>query len=75
MKTIKIIFSCILILFICISCKNSNSVILSEMKESFAGNNFKIMVVDSCEYVCNGNWFSHKGNCKYCIERNNKINE
>ena len=38
--------------------------------------NVEIHVIDSCEYirVCSGSrsWGSHKGNCKFCAERNKK---
>lgn len=31
----------------------------------------KIFTIDSCEYIRVGSsWGSHKGNCKFCIERN-----
>lgn len=38
---------------------------------------YKIVVIDSCEYIeyngyQRGYLFSHKGNCKYCAERNRR---
>lgn len=39
---------------------------------------FKIIVVDSCEYIYSyegvdeGALFTHKGNCKFCAERSKK---
>jgi len=42
---------------------------------------FKIKIIDSCEYIEYDNGsimgdhvysITHKGNCKFCIERNNK---
>lgn len=38
------------------------------------GNSIEVIVYDSCEYVLFSNgqssWGAHKGNCKYCAERN-----
>lgn len=40
-------------------------------------NKFKIVVIDSCEYLYtdagnNGQTVFHKGNCKFCVERSKK---
>ena len=41
------------------------------------GNGVKILVIDSCEYIValggSSGWGTHKGNCKFCTERNIKI--
>lgn len=38
---------------------------------------YNIVIVDSCEYIRNGNYYgnviTHKGNCKYCQERMKKM--
>ena len=34
--------------------------------------NYKIITIDSCEYVKTINQLAHKGNCKYCAERRKK---
>lgn len=38
---------------------------------------FKIVEIDSCEYLISGvgpkRIFAHKGNCKYCIDRNKRL--
>ena len=34
--------------------------------------NYGIVIIDSCEYIIYGRKLTHKGNCKYCIERNKK---
>lgn len=38
------------------------------------GQPIEIITIDSCEYIYVGNgnasWGSHKGNCKFCTERN-----
>ena len=41
------------------------------------GANVYVYTLDSCEYVgwlkgTNGDWATHKGNCKFCAERNKK---
>lgn len=41
------------------------------------GVNVYVYTLDSCEYVgwlkgTNGDWATHKGNCKFCAERNKK---
>ena len=51
----------------------------SESKGQPAGNvdGYEIIVVDSCEYLIlpyyRGGVMVHKGNCRYCIERNKKL--
>lgn len=34
---------------------------------------YKIIVIDSCEYLRGNYQLAHKGNCRYCIERNKKL--
>lgn len=38
---------------------------------------YNIVIVDSCEYIRNENYYgnviTHKGNCKYCQERMKKM--
>ena len=38
---------------------------------------FDIVIVDSCEYIsgnyAHGGIMAHKGNCKFCVERNKKM--
>lgn len=33
---------------------------------------YKIITIDSCEYITTINQLAHKGNCKYCAERRKK---
>lgn len=40
-----------------------------------AFNEFNVLTIDSCEYIVDGYWMSHKGNCKYCAERRKKEQE
>lgn len=39
---------------------------------TYRGKSFNIIEVDSCEYIYINNWFSHKGNCKFCTQRKTK---
>lgn len=35
---------------------------------------YEVTVIDSCEYICTSYYkLAHKGNCKYCLERNKKM--
>lgn len=68
MGTTRTIFlSTIFLLFL--SCRNN-----VEHKEStfrVYGEDLIIYDIDSCEYIGNPtlNFFTHKGNCKYCLKR------
>ena len=59
-----------LLAMIMVGCENENS-------KSNKVDGFNIITVDSCEYIIRpyykGGVMSHKGNCKYCLERNKKI--
>ena len=37
------------------------------------GYTYEVSVIDSCEYFVNCYYMVHKGNCKYCLERNRKM--
>lgn len=49
-----------------------------KVKEIFTNVTYTVVVIDSCEYIIgtdnsayNGGFFlTHKGNCKFCAERN-----
>jgi len=77
MKTIIITLLCTTILYSC----NDNNVIQDKdvynVKLGRYGNEFKVVIIDSCEYIYTnegngGQCITHKGNCKFCIKRNNK---
>ena len=37
---------------------------------------FDIVIIDSCEYLLNRDMLAHKGNCRFCKERNkNRVGE
>ena len=37
------------------------------------GYTYGVTVIDSCEYFVTLNYMVHKGNCRFCIERNRKM--
>lgn len=48
-------------------------------KKESSMNEYEIEIIDACEYVKKfhtshtGYTFAHKGNCKYCMERNKQM--
>jgi hypothetical protein len=34
---------------------------------------FHVIRIDSCEYIQHSYGFAHKGNCRFCLERNKKL--
>ena len=67
-------FYTLLVAFIFCGC-NGNVQQKSTPYRLSGGIGVEIVTIDSCEYikVNNGNasWGSHKGNCKFCVERLN----
>lgn len=61
----------IIIIFLLASCEEKE-----KNKENYV-DGFHVVVVDSCEYICttrvHSGYMAHKGNCKYCLERNKKL--
>ena len=45
-------------------------------KENYV-DGFRVVVVDSCEYICTARvhrgYMAHKGNCRFCTERNKRL--
>lgn len=37
------------------------------------GYTYRVSVIDSCEYFVALNYMVHKGNCRFCAERNRKM--
>lgn len=77
MKKIFILMS---ILFATISCsKQSDTNVVEKLNDVYKVEylNFKVVTIDSCEYLIGGDsspyqgydYMTHKGNCKYCAER------
>lgn len=66
------VFILLFITQLILSCETSYPV--HEANDKFYGNSIEIHTIDSCEYIYipsgNASWGSHKGNCKFCKERN-----
>lgn len=66
-----ILLTCVL----CVGCYSlNNNNIKPTTPEYKLGNDYKVIVIDSCEYVevfkvSSRYGITHKGNCKYCAER------
>ena len=56
----------------CGCCRNGNQILSHDVLDRHV----KIFVIDDCEYIYvldgSGSWGSHKGNCKFCLERSKK---
>ena len=62
---------CVAVIF----CGCETSIKRSDMDEMHNGSAIQKVIIDSCEYIyANSNITSltHKGNCKYCLERSTK---
>lgn len=70
----------LLLAFIAIITVGCNTRTQDKIEEAKRLNGFNIVVIDSCEYLYGKDasgyagfgFMAHKGNCKYCIERNSK---
>jgi hypothetical protein len=67
---------CTVLLSTLFSCGFETNVESKETDFKIFGNKIKVIEIDNCEYVFieNGqsSWGSHKGNCKFCTQRNSK---
>lgn len=76
MKKIKTITAIILVLLLISFC-GCQSESGRRKKETNETNGYKTVVIDSCEYITTyiyrGEALCHKGNCKFCAERNKKV--
>ncbi len=65
-------YSIIIFAFALVSCETNVPAKLTN--ESIKGTNAIVYELDSCEYIVieryKETWGSHKGNCKYCAQRN-----
>ena len=61
----------IIIIFLLASCEKKE-----KNKENYV-DGFRVVVVDSCEYIIRpyyrGGIMAHKGNCRFCAERNRRM--
>ena len=83
MFTNKNLFSnaCKLVLYtvllsVLFSCDLETNIKTKEINEKKFGRSIQVQEIDSCEYIFvpdgNASWGAHKGNCKFCIQRNSK---
>lgn len=64
-------FVAIMLLFMTGCCLSGKKTYVSSSNPELG--TFYIATIDSCEYIKSGYNFSHKGNCKYCAERQEKL--
>lgn len=76
---LKHITICLLAPFIFLSCETKNVVVKDPEAEvtKIMGRELVIYTIDSCEYIGeiyggSGDMITHKGNCKFCVERSKK---
>jgi len=43
-----------------------------EVSSPLVNDYYKVLTIDSCEYVADGYRLAHKGNCRFCKERRQK---
>jgi hypothetical protein len=55
----------IIILLLITSCEHSQDT----SKFFIDGVNYRVVIIDSCQYIRSYNELAHKGNCFYCEER------
>ena len=85
MKSKVFIMAITWLLVICcffISCESGNNPCSSQSEETqysatnIPNVNYYVIIADSCEYIrfssTTSSWGGHKGNCKFCAERNKK---
>jgi hypothetical protein len=82
MKTICLVVFAMLTYFMFSACETTNAVISEKPIATITGSDIGVVVVDSCEYLCyvvgsagkNGTRIiCHKGNCRFCMERQKKL--
>lgn len=73
MKNKLLAICCVFSMFVFSGCENT--VTTTNLDEKYFGSRISVMVIDSCEYVfinSDTRSLTHKGNCKFCAERNKK---
>lgn len=53
----------------CMKTKENGEPILSDYYKQHSVDNPYLQVLDSCEYICWNYRMAHKGNCRFCKER------
>lgn len=67
----KLIFLILLASMLCASCESKDRD-TRYTKNGIYIYSFDIVVIDSCEYLLNRYMLAHKGNCRFCKERNER---
>lgn len=78
MKLSKLVFVLVVFLFSCVEAPPPSQIY--ETKEHLGvadGKDIYVYTIDSCEYIGSLRWapsdvITHKGNCRYCAQRNSK---
>lgn len=71
----KLIFLILLASMLCASCELKDRYMNRYMiysKKDIYTYSFDIVIIDSCEYLLNRDMLAHKGNCRFCKERNER---
>ena len=66
----------LLLLIVCFLFSCTKNIKKSDTNFTYNGQDIIILEVDSCEYIMmsnNSNTLTHKGNCKYCKQRLEKL--
>ena len=67
----KLIFLILLASMLCVSCESKDREIIYAKNGSYCYS-FYVVIIDSCEYLLNRDMLAHKGNCRFCKERNER---
>ena len=70
---IKEVIGLMLLCLVFFGCEST--VTTTNLNDRYMGSSISVMVIDSCEYIYINNdvrSLTHKGNCKFCFERNEK---
>ena len=51
------------------SCKATTDTRTLPTNDNYNLRSYRVIEIDSCEYVQSAHQLAHKGNCKYCAER------
>ena len=71
----KLMFLMFLASMLCAYCESKDRDMIYIKKDIYTYS-FDIVIIDSCEYLLNRDMLAHKGNCRFCKERNkNRVGE
>lgn len=64
----KLLFLCLLLLTACADTNPDGSIIMHKGNADRMSQPFEV-VMDSCDYIFYDRGITHKGNCKFCVKR------